>query len=341
MKKSTFTIVTLIILIILFYLNIFIGKVNVSFSDFLAFLFNPEKIDIIKSVIVSSRLNSTITAFVTGAALAVSGLLLQTLFKNPLADSSILGIGSGASLGVALVILFLGSNPIAYMSVSSTLTNKTIVTIASLLGTIPILLILLAVSKRINNNLVILITGIMIAFINSSLIAVLQFFSRRESLQSYMLWGMGSFSNIPTNLIGWYSIPLILVTLSSLFLIKPLNAILLGTDYAKNLGINITNLNFFCILISGIIIGLTTAYCGPISFIGLAAPHIVKMSTKQANHKILLPYTMVFGGLFAMFSLFITRLPGLDGALPINVITSLVGAPILIKILFTPTISKT
>lgn len=340
MNKRTFTLVTIIILLILAYLNIFMGKVNITFSDFTDFVFNKDKLDTVKGVIISSRLNSTITAFVTGAALAVSGLLLQTLFKNPLADSSILGIGSGASLGVALIILLLGANPIAYMSSTSSFTNKAVITIASLIGTIPILLILLAVSKRTTNNLVILITGIMISFINSSLISVLEFFSRHESLYSYMLWGMGSFSYIPSNLMAWYSIPLILVTLSSLFLIKPLNAILLGTDYAKNLGINITRLNFFCVLISGLIIGLTTAYCGPISFIGLAAPHIVKMSTKQANHKILLPYTIVFGGLFAMFSLFITRLPGLDGALPINVVTSLVGAPILIKILFTPSVSK-
>lgn len=337
-SSKYFVIGTVVVLLVLIVANVITGSYKINFQDFRSFVFG-ENLDELKSIIIKARLNSVVTAILAGAGLAVAGLLLQTLFKNPLADPSVLGISSGASLGVAICLLALGTTQTAIIS-SAALSKHVLIIISSILGTIPVLLALLFVSKRTSNKLVILITGMMISFVNSSLVSVVEFFSMKESLYSYMLWGMGSFSNVPSYLLLSFAIILLVVILLSFLLAKPLNAALLGDNYAKNLGVNLSRLRFFTILFSGIIIAIVTAYCGPIGFLGLAVPHIVRMFTKSANHNQLLPSCVAFGSCFALFCLFISRIPGLDGALPINVITSLIGAPILIKIMFTPSIKQ-
>ncbi|MDR2083760.1 MAG: iron ABC transporter permease [Bacteroidales bacterium] len=337
-SSKYFVIGSVCILLILTLVNVTTGSFKISFQNFLDFIFNGNKGDL-HGIIIQSRLNSVITAVLAGAGLAVGGLLLQTLFKNPLADPSVLGISSGSSVGVAICLLALGTTQTAIFS-STVLSKHVLIIFSSILGTMPVLLVLLLVSKRTSNKLVILITGLMISFVNSSLVSIVEFFSMKESLYSYMLWGMGSFSNVPPYLILSFALILIVVILLSLFLAKPLNAALFGDNYAKNLGVNLSSLRFWTILFSGVIIAVVTAYCGPIGFIGLAVPHIVRMFTKTADHHVLIPACVLFGSCFALFCLFISRIPGFDGALPINVITSLIGAPILIKIMFTPSMKN-
>ncbi|MDL2227922.1 iron ABC transporter permease [Odoribacter sp. OttesenSCG-928-L07] len=336
-SSTNFVIGSVCILLILFVINLMMGSFKIDFHDLWDFMFNRN--EDLQKVIIQSRLNSAITAILAGAGLAISGLLLQTLFKNPLADPSILGISSGASVGVAICLLALGTTQTTIFSLA-TFSRHAMIVISSVMGTLPVLLILLLVSKKTSNKLIILITGLMISFINSSLVSIVEFFSMKESLYSYMLWGMGSFSNVPPQLILSFALILIIVILLSLLLAKPLNAALLGDNYAKNLGVNLSGLRFWTILFSGIIIAVVTAYCGPIGFIGIAVPHIVRMLTKTANHLILIPACVLFGSCFALFSLLITRIPGFDGALPINVVTSLIGAPILIKIMFSPSMKS-
>ena len=336
--KKYFVIISVVALLVLVLMNVIVGSFKINFHDFFDFVFKRGSAEL-QTIIIQSRLNAIVVAALAGAGLAVGGLLLQTLFKNPLADPSVLGISSGASVGVAICLLTLGTTQTAIFS-SAVLSKHIMIILSSILGTIPVLLILLFVSKRTSNKLIILITGLMISFVNSSLVSVVEFFSMKESLYSYMLWGMGSFSNVPSHLILSFAIIILTVVLLSILLAKPLNAALFGDNYAKNLGVNLSSLRFWTILFAGIIIAVVTAYCGPIGFIGLAVPHIVKMFTRSANHTKLIPACIIFGSCFALFCLFISKIPGFDGALPINVITSLIGAPILIKVMFTPSIKK-
>lgn len=337
-RRVLFISLSFVLLIVIVMANIFVGSYHISLSEAIGSL-SGKIDDVTLSVVLTSRINAVVIALVTGAALAVAGLLLQTIFSNPLADPSVLGISSGASVGVSLCMLAMGTTQTA-LFVAQAFSKQLLVTIASFLGTIPILLLLLLVSKKTSNKLVILITGLMVSFINSSVVSIIEFFSMKESLYSYMLWGMGSFSYVPREALGGYCGVLLTVVIASLLLIKPLNALLLGDRYAENLGVNIKNVRFMAILFAGIIIAAVTAYCGPIGFIGLAVPHIVRIGLGKSNHKLLLPYSAVFGAVFASFCLLVTKLPGLDGALPVNVVTSLIGAPVLIQMLFSPSIKN-
>lgn len=336
MNYSKILCLSLFALLAFFVISVLSGSVDVTLRDLYDYFFNNDKLPDLKNVILFSRLNTALVAIVSGAALSVAGLLLQTLFANPLADSSVLGISSGANLGVAFCLMFFE----AASAMSFGLSHQLMIALSSFLGALPIILLLLFVSKSIHNKLVVLIVGLMFSFISSALVSVVEFFSMKESLYSYVLWGMGSFSSVPKVMILPYIVIVTSLLFCSFFMVKPLNTMLLGDVYASNLGINVKRVRTVLILLSSMLVAMVTAYCGPIGFIGLAVPHIVRFALKKSDHKIVLPFCIVWGGLFALICLLISRLPGLDGALPINVITSIIGAPILIWILFQPSVKN-
>ena len=263
--------------------------------------------------------------------IAVSGLLLQTAFRNPLADSGILGISAGSSLGVAVVILlfggFIGNTSGFNLSASMT------VVVGAFLGAAAVLLIIMGFASIVRNNIMLLIIGIMVGYLTSSVISLLKYWSTSEQVFSYMIWGMGDFSGVTTVQLPFFCIVVTLGLILSVLLIKPLNALLLGERYAANLGVNIKRIRFLLLFCAGILTAVTTAYCGPVSFIGLAVPHIARLLLGTSNHKLLLPMTILIGGLMALLCNLISVIPGSAGLIPLNAITPIFGAPVIIYVI--------
>ena len=314
--------------ILLALFAVFLGSVKV---DVASYLFAKDTLSGYDAVIVNSRINAVITAILTGGGLSVVGLLLQSLFNNPLADPAVLGISSGANLGVAVYLMFAGTSLFLVNDIG--IGQHVMIILASVAGALPVLLMLLFISKHVQNKLVVLIFGLMVSFITSAMVSILEFFSMKESLYSYVLWGMGTFSNVPDDAIWLYALILTILFIACFFIMKPLNAMLLGDDYATNIGVDVKFIRVLIICISGVYVAVITSFCGPIGFIGLAVPHIVRLSLKKFSNNVLLPYSFVWGGVFALVCLMITKLPVFSGALPISIVTSIIGAPILIWIL--------
>ena len=303
-KGTKYGIILLLLILALTGANLLFGSVNIPADAVWHILTGNEVEKASWSFIVwESRLPQAITALLCGMALAASGLMLQTTFNNPLADPSILGISSGASLGVALVMLA-GAGTIT--AGVFTLSGFLSVIIGAFIGSMLVMGIILFFSTLIKNSIMLLIIGIMIGYITSSAISLLNFFSTAEGVHSYMIWGM---------------------------LIKPLNALLLGTRYAENLGINIRRTRNLLLVATGLLTATTTAFCGPISFIGLAVPHIARLMLGTSNHNSLLPVTMLTGGAIALLCNFICILPGEAGIIPLNAVTPVLGAPIIIYVI--------
>ena len=318
--------------IVLFLLNLFIGSVTVPFGEILKVLLKENTDNTLSVIIFDYRLPQALTALLAGAALAVSGLLMQTLFRNPLADPSMLGISSGASLGVGLVILLTGA--ISGAAVSSFGWWSTIgVSLAAFIGAVIVLFIMLAFSSRMKNMTTLIIIGLMIAYLAGSITDILKFFSLKEDIHAFVIWGMGSFSGVGTSKMGIFSLSIIIGLFATFFLSKNLNILLLGEMYAENLGLNIKRNNVIIILISGYLTAIVTAYCGPIAFVGLAMPHIARFLFKSSDHRLLIPATMLIGMDMTLFCNLIARMPGFDGNLPINAVTAFIGAPIVIAVI--------
>lgn len=318
--------------IVLFMTNLFVGSVRIPFKDILNVLLKANEDNTLNTIILNYRLPQAITALLAGSALAVSGLLMQTLFRNPLADPSMLGISSGASLGVGLVILLTGV--ISGSAVSTLGWWSTIgVSLAAFIGAVAVLLLILAFSSRTKNMATLIIIGLMIAYLASSITDILKFFSMKEDIHAFVIWGMGSFSNVGTERMTTLFISIIIGLSASFFLSKNLNALLLGEAYAENLGLNIKRNSLIIILISGYLTAIVTAYCGPIAFIGLAVPHIARFLFKSSDHRLLIPMTMLIGMDLALFCNVIARMPGFEGNLPINAVTAFIGAPIVIAVI--------
>lgn len=315
--------------ILLLFANLFWGSVNISANKILDLVFNgtSEIPDIEEIIIIQSRLPQALTALLTGAALSVAGLLMQTLFRNPLAGPGILGISSGASIGVAIISLIGGSVGIHLFS---SLFQELSMLMAAFVGAFLFLGIILVFANFIRSNISLLIIGLMLGYTASSLIGFLQFISHEQQLHSFVIWGLGSFSNVSLEQLKIYSIIIVIgVSLSFLF-VKPLNLLLLGENYAANLGLSIKRLRFLIILITGILTATATAYAGPIAFIGLAVPHLARLIFKTTDHKIILPGIVLTGMGIALVCNLISRLPAMEQALPINTVTSLFGAPLVI-----------
>lgn len=332
-RRKTIVILAIILLgIVLFMTNLFVGSVRIPFKDILNVLLKANEDNTLNTIILNYRLPQAITALLAGSALAVSGLLMQTLFRNPLADPSMLGISSGASLGVGLVILLTGV--ISGSAVSTLGWWSTIgVSLAAFIGAVAVLLLILAFSSRTKNMATLIIIGLMIAYLASSITDILKFFSMKEDIHAFVIWGMGSFSNVGTERMTTLFISIIIGLSASFFLSKNLNALLLGEAYAENLGLNIKRNSLIIILISGYLTAIVTAYCGPIAFIGLAVPHIARFLFKSSDHRLLIPMTMLIGMDLALFCNVIARMPGFEGNLPINAVTAFIGAPIVIAVI--------
>lgn len=330
-KYCRFFVVITLAIIALFVINIIYGAVKIPINSIIdIFSGNDEVNESWKYIILQTRLPQALTAILCGGALAVSGLLLQTAFCNPLAGPSIFGINSGASLGVAFVMLLFGGS-ITAGAVS--VTGFLAVLIAAFVGAVAVMAVLLFFSNLVNNNVMLLITGIMIGYISSSAISLLNFFATEEGVHSYMIWGLGNFGGVSMAQMPLFAAVTIVGLICALLLIKPLNAVLLGEQYAENLGINTTKLRNCLLLVTGLLTAVTTAYCGPIAFIGLAVPHIARMLLKTDNHRYLIPGTILSGAAISLLCNIICVLPGDNGIIPLNAVTPIMGAPVIIYVI--------
>ncbi|GHT39041.1 iron ABC transporter [Bacteroidia bacterium] len=319
---------TLTLLILgLFLCNLFFGSVHIPAGAVWDILTGqPAERAAWAGIVLQSRLPQALTALFSGAALAVSGLMLQTLFQNPLAGPSILGISSGANLGVAVVMLYSGS-------ILSTV-------FAAFTGAFIVLALILYCSVRVRSNVMVLIIGMMVGYLASSGISILNSIAPPESIRSYVLWGLGSFSNVSYRQIAMYAGLLLVGLVPALLLIKPLNTLLLGENYASNLGINVRRTRLYILLVTGFLTAVVTAFCGPISFIGLAVPHGARMIFKTSNQRILLPATLALGAVVALFCNLLTSVPLTNGLLPLNAVTPLLGAPVILYIILSGSVNK-
>jgi iron complex transport system permease protein len=256
--------------------------------------------------------------------------MLQTAFKNPLAGPSIFGINSGAGVGVALVMLALGGS----LSIGSvSISGFVAVLAAAFVGAMAVMGLIFLFSTMVRNNVMLLIVGIMIGYIANGVVSLLNFFATDEGVKSYMVWGMGSFGGVPMNQIPLFAALCVVGLIGALLLVKPLNALLLGEMYAENLGVNTRRVRNWLIIITGLLTAVTTAYCGPIMFIGLAVPHIAHLLFRQADHRILMPGTILAGAVIALLCNVICFLPGESGVIPLNAVTPVMGAPVIIYII--------
>ncbi|WP_439152475.1 FecCD family ABC transporter permease [Winogradskyella sp.] len=330
-KNHTYSFIALVlVLIICFFVNISLGSVSIPLADIFSSLFGGIENSNWEIIVTNFRLPKAITAILVGSGLGISGLLMQTLFRNPLAGPFVLGISSGASLGVALVILGSG---IFGGWLAAALISKWSIVIAASIGSFLVLLAVLAVSSKVRDTMAILIIGLMFGSITAAVVSVLSYFSTAEQLQQYIFWGFGSLSNLSwQELLIFFSIYGIGLLLS-IASIKGLNTLLLGDNYAKSLGLNLKQSRFKIIFATSLIAGTITAFAGPIAFIGLAIPHLTRQIFKTSNHKILLPAVFLFGAIIMLICDSIAQLPGSDYTLPINAITALVGAPVVIWLL--------
>lgn len=332
MKKGTAYCLGLGVLIIfLFILNLVLGSIRIPALDVFRILMGDEGEKASwRFIVMESRLPQAITAMLCGGALAVSGLMLQTAFRNPLAGPSIFGINSGAGLGVALVMLLLGGS-ISAGSVS--ISGFVAILIAAFIGAMSVMAVIFFFSNIVRNNVMLLIIGIMIGYISNSAISLLNFFATDEGVKSYMVWGMGSFGGVSMKTMPVFASITILGLIGAMLLIKPLNALMLGDRYAENLGINILRTRNWLLIVTGLLTAITTAFCGPVAFIGLAVPHIARLLLTTDNHRVLLPATILCGAVIALICNMICFLPGEEGVIPLNAVTPIMGAPVIIYVI--------
>jgi iron complex transport system permease protein len=317
------------LLVILAIMNISLGSVYIPFQKIFATLMGQSiENEGWQNIIIQFRLPKAITAILVGSGLGISGLLMQTLFRNPLAGPFVLGISSGASLGVAIAIL-------AGMTFGFSLTQmgiggSWILTISASLGAILVLLVVILVSLKVKDSMSLLIIGLMFGSATSAIVTVLQFFSKAESIQAYLVWTFGSLGGVTWQELQIF-IPIVLFTLLAAFILsKKLNALLLGDNYARSMGLNINNTRLLIIIATALLAGTITAFCGPIAFIGIAIPHITRLIFNTSNHKILFPMVVLCGAILMLICDIIAQIPGREYTLPINAVTSVFGAPLVI-----------
>ena len=314
----------------LFVLNIFFGSVHIDAADVLqTLLHGGASNEAVAYIILGSRLPTAMTAMLAGAGLATAGLLLQTSFHNPLAGPSILGISSGANLGVAIVMLSFGGTITAGLYSWS---GYLAIVGAAFLGSLLIMALLLLFSSLLKNNLMLLITGIMMGYVTSSVISLLNFLASVENIQSFLIWGMGNFNSVSMQQMPIFASLCVIGLFIALLLMKPLNAILLGESYATNLGIDIQLTRHLLLLATGVLTAVITAYCGPVAFLGLATPHVAFLLFGTSNHRVLLPVTMLTGAVLALLCNLLCTLPPTT-VIPLNAVTPILGAPVILYII--------
>ncbi len=319
---------------IFFLLNLLLGTVHIPLRSVWNILWGVGEEPVVwQNIIWKSRLPQALTALVAGAGLSVSGLQMQTVFRNPLAGPSVLGISSGASLGVAFIILLSGQlggvalSKLGYM-------GEVALSIASIIGALSVMALIVFVSQKVKGNVTLLIIGVMIGYVASAIIGVLKYFSVEEDIRAYVIWGLGSFARVSGDQVMLFTCIMAVLLPLSMLLIKTLNLLMLGDNYARNLGLNIKRSRLLVITCSGILVAIVTAYCGPVMFVGLAVPHLCRGIFDSSDHRVLMPGTLLTGAALSLACNLIARMPGFEGALPINSVTALVGAPVVAWVLF-------
>ncbi len=333
MRKFSILTVLIVLIPLLAIVNLGLGSVSIPISEVYKILLGEgSDSEVWTNIVLMTRLPQTLTAIACGAGLAVAGLEMQTVFHNPLAGPSVLGISSAASLGVAFVVLLSGTLGGGFMTQFGILGN-TALTLAAIIGALSVMAIIVYLSQRVHGNATLLIVGVMIGYIASAIIGVLKYFSSEEDIRAYVIWGLGSFARVTGGQVYVFVGLMCILLPLSMLLAKPLNMLLLGENYAVNLGLNIKRTRLMVISSAGILTAIVTAYCGPIMFLGLAVPHICRGLFRKSDHRILLPATVFCGADLALLCNLIARLPGFEGALPINSVTALIGAPVALWVL--------
>lgn len=317
-----------------FFLNLVLGSVSIPLRAVWNILWGTGNESVIwQNIIWKSRVPQALTALVAGAGLSVSGLQMQTVFRNPLAGPSVLGISSGASMGVAFVVLLSGSLGGVALSKLGFM-GEIALTITAIVGSLSIMALIVFVSQKVRGNVTLLIIGVMIGYIANAVIGVLKFFSVEEDIRAYVIWGLGSFARVSGDQMTLFICIMVVLLPLSFLLVKTLNLLLLGDAYARNLGLNIKRARLLVITCSGVLVAIVTAYCGPIIFLGLAVPHLCRGMFRTSDHRILMPASLLAGASLALVCNLIARMPGFEGALPVNSVTALVGAPVVMSVLF-------
>ncbi|MBE6247704.1 MAG: iron ABC transporter permease [Prevotella sp.] len=334
MRRTLPLIVTLMVsIVVLAIINLFVGSVKIPVTDICRILVGDESHEIWTNIIWKSRLPQVLTAIVAGAGLAVSGLQMQTVFRNPLAGPSVLGISNGSALGVAFVVLLSGK--IGGVALSRLgYVGDAAISVAAIVGALAVMLLIVWISQKVKGNVTLLIIGVMIGYLANAIIGVLKFLAPEEDVKSFVVWGMGSFSRVSGDEMMLFVVLMCILIPLSFLLVKPMNILLLGDRYASNLGLNVQRSRMLVIISSGVLVAIVTAYCGPIMFIGLAVPHLARAIFRSSDHRVLMPATALCGAVLALVCNFIARMPGFEGALPVNSVTALVGAPVIASVLF-------
>ncbi len=333
-KNTLFIVLLLAVIVLLLFLNMVLGSVHIPMGSVWNILTGQgEEPGAWQNIIWKSRFPQALTALVAGAGLSISGLQMQTVFRNPLAGPSVLGISSGASLGVAFVVLFSGS--IGGVALSHLgFIGEVALSIAAIIGSLSVMALIVFASRKVKGNVTLLIIGVMIGYLANAIIGILKFFSVEEDIKTYVIWGLGSFARVSGNqMMLFVTIMVILIPLSFL-LVKTLNLLMLGDGYARNLGLNIKRARILVIACSGVLTAIVTAYCGPIIFLGLAVPHLCRAIFQTSDHRLLMPAALIMGAALALACNLIARMPGFEGALPVNSVTALIGAPVVASVLF-------
>ena len=319
---------------VLIFLNLVLGSVSIPLQSVWQIIWNSGNEPITwQNIIWKSRLPQALTALVAGAGLSISGLQMQTVFRNPLAGPSVLGISSGASMGVTFVVLLSGSLGGVALSKLGFM-GEIALSIAAVIGSLSVMALIVYVSQKVKGNVTLLIIGVMIGYVANAVIGVLKFFSVEEDIRAYVIWGLGSFARVSGNQMTLFVILMTVLIPLSFLLIKTMNLMLLGDSYARNLGLNIKRARLLVITSAGVLTAIVTAYCGPIIFLGLAVPHLCRAIFQTSDHRILMPAVLFAGAALALICNLIARMPGFEGALPVNSVTALVGAPVVASVLF-------
>ncbi len=314
-------------------LNLAVGSVGIPWSAVWRILMGDEGTDEVwRNIVLGTRLPQTLTAVACGASLSVAGLEMQTVFRNPLAGPSVLGISSAASLGVAFVVLLSGALGGGFLWRFGVLGNAAL-TLAAAVGALAVMGLMVFLSRRVEGNATLLVAGVLIGYIATAVTGVLKSFASEENLHSFVVWGLGSFSRVTGGQVGVFVGLSGVFLAASLLLAKPLNLLLLGERYAANLGLNVRRARMWCIGSAGVLTAVATAYCGPVMFLGLAVPHICRGLLGTEDHRVLLPASLCCGASMALLCNLLARLPGFEGTLPVNSVTALTGAPVALWVL--------
>ena len=326
--------ILLVAIVVLLIVNLLIGSVKIPVADICRILMgNTDENEIWTNIVLQSRLPQALTAIVAGAGLAVSGLQMQTVFRNPLAGPSVLGISNGAALGVAFVVLLSGRLGGVALSRLGYLGDAAM-SVAAIVGSLAVMLLIVWISQKVKGNVTLLIIGVMIGYLANAIIGVLKFLSPEEDVKAFVVWGLGSFSRVSGDEMLLFVVLMCILLPVSCLLVKSMNLLLLGDGYASNLGLNIRRARMLVIVCSGVLVAIVTAYCGPIMFMGLAVPHLARALFRSSDHRVLMSATMFCGAALALVCNLIARMPGFEGALPVNSVTALVGAPVIAVVLF-------